>query len=147
MLFLGCFTLMGCPSEHYYRYKYVGEDSLGTDREFTLLKFNEVTDIGITCGFYYQFTGEKEKGLATRIVIKRNEKFEVLKTKVKVTSSKLGALKQRQIPNGSHPDALPALLFDKQIDVKQERKILKRIENDTITIAFANGMTYPFVKR
>jgi len=138
---------MGCPPAHYYQYEYIGKKSLGTDRDFTLLEFNEVTDIGIECGFYYQFIGNKERGLATRIRIKKNENFDLLKTKVKVKSSNLGELKQVELPNIPYLDSLPTLLFDKQIEIKRENKILKLIENDTITVEFDNGIKYQFVKK
>ena len=139
--------LMGCPPAHYYPYEYIGNKSLGTDREFILLEFNELTDIEIECGFYYMFIGNKERGFTTRIRIHKNDQFDLDKVKVRVKSSKFGELTKRELPILPYLDSLPTLLFDKQIDIKRENKILKLIENDTITIEFENGKKYQFVKR
>jgi len=147
ILTLGCFTLLGCPPVYYLKYEYAGDKSLGTDREFTLLKFNDITDIGIECGFYHQFVGDKERGLTTRIRIKKNRKFDLRNIKVMVKSSKLGELKQRELPDIPYLDSLPTLLFDKQIKIKRRNKVFKLIENDTITVEFDNGMKYQFVNK
>ncbi len=149
LFILGCFTLMGCPPAHYYHYEYVGKKSLGTDRGFSQLEFDELTHIEIRSGFYYQFIGKKERGLATQIRIKKNENFDLFNSKVKVMSSKLGELKKRELSPDYLPflDSVPTLIFDRQIELKSEDKILKLIEKDTITVEFSNGMKYQFVKR
>lgn len=138
---------MGCPAAHYHAYEYIGTKSLGAERGFTLLKFDEFTDIGIECGFYFSFIGNRERGLTTRIRLTSKENFDSLKTQVEVTSSNLGELHHVEVPNIPYLDSLPTLHFDIQVGIKREGDILKLIENDTISIAFNNGLEYQFVKK
>ena len=138
---------MGCPAVHYHPYEYIGTKSRGVDGPFTLLEFDEITDIGIDCGFYYSFIGNRERGLTTRIRLTSSENFDLLKTQVRVTSSNLGELNHIELPILPYLDSVPSLHFDKQLGIKREGEILRLIEHDTISIAFDNGLEYQFVKQ
>ena len=149
LLLLGCFTFIGCPPSEYHSYELIGNNAAGNDQEFTLLKYNDSTSIGIRCGFYYEYIGEKERALVTVLKLNNTKDIDSLSSKVSITSSKLGALEKRdkQLDYLYLSDSTASIIFSKKIDLKREDKIVKLLENDTITIRFDNGMNYHFMKR
>ena len=140
---------MGCPPAHYSHYDFIGNNAVGTDRFFTLIEHNKLDTIGIHCGFYYEFIGEKERALVTVLKLKENTTIDSLNTTISITSSTLGALEKRdKKPDYLYlSDSITTVVFSKKIDLKREDKISKLIENDTITVEFGNGMKYQFIRK
>ena len=140
---------MGCPLYEYRHYDIIGNNTVGNEHFFTLLKYNNVDTIGIRCGLYYEYIGEKEKALLAEIKLKNNKHIDSLNVKISVTSSVLGEFeKLDKRPDYLYvSDSVAAIIFSKKISLKREDKILKLIENDTITIEFDNGMKYHFMRR
>lgn len=148
MLLVLCFMLLSCPPAHYFNYEYIGKNSLGADGYFTQLKFNDSIDIKIECGVYYEFVSKKERGLLTRILINKNKEFDFSDMNINVTSSKIGILEKRESPYMTYLDSLPeALVYFKKIEKKGQDRILKLLENDTLTIKIGDKIKYQFVKK
>ncbi|MCB9203324.1 MAG: hypothetical protein H6604_09840 [Flavobacteriales bacterium] len=149
LLILTCFTLMGCPPGHFHEYKFIGTELPHDGLAYTRIEFNNETDLHIKTGYYYEFIHEKENGLAT--VIKVNPNYDLSKDNVvrKVKSSIYGQLeKMDSLPYTARVyDTANTLMYNLTFEKRNERKTLKKIENDTISIELTNGKTLQFVRK
>ena len=143
-----CFTLVGCPPGHFHEYKYIGTELPHDELAYTRIEFNERTDLYIKTGYYYEFIDEKENGLAT--VIKVNPEFDLKKDKVvkEVKSMLFGKLnRMEKLPYTTRVyDTINILMYNLTFEKRNERKTLKKIEKDTISIELTNGMKLLFVR-
>jgi len=141
-----CLSLLGCPPHHIRDYEYVGQKSNGKERGFEKLPWGKDSEILVSCFFYYSFIGKKDRAIITKFMTKKNAQLDLQDLKVKVHSEKLGELEQMELPDLPNWDSLPTIIFGRKVDNKSERKILKMLENDTITVSFDNGFEYHFVR-
>lgn len=148
ILSLCCLTLISCPAGNYYKYEYIGEESIGFNGRFTELKLNDSTNIQILCGAYISFiTKDQDKGLFAELRANQKSKLDIKNANVKVISSKIGNLKKTRSIKIHYLDSLNNLVFDKKINLKKQKQLLRLVQNDTITFEFENGMKYQFVNR
>lgn len=139
---------MGCPPGHFHEYKYIGTELPHDGLAYTRIEFNEQTDLHIKAGYYYEFIDDKESGLAT--VIKINPEFDLKKDAVvkEVKSSLFGKLnRQEKLPYTTRVyDTINTLMYNLTFEKRNERKTLKKIETDTISIELTNGKKLLFVR-
>ncbi len=140
---------MGCPSGYFHEYKYTGIKLPHDELSYTRIKFNKETDLYIKTGYYNEFIREKENGLTTIIKVNPNYDFNKDKVIKKVSSSFFGQLKKiDSLPYTTRVyDTTNTLMYNLTFDKRNERKILKKIENDTILIELTNGQTLNFVRK
>ncbi len=135
---------MGCPAGHFYDYEYNGnseKESYG----YSKIDFNEETDIIIKCGFYVDFIN-KTKGLVTFIRFE-NKQNGINKSDISVNSSTYGILPfESNLEKPTASDFDSDFTFKTLIDSGRERKILKRIKNDTISIRIKDKKVFEFIK-
>jgi len=140
---------MGCPPGHFHEYKYIGTELARDGLDYTRMEYNEKADLYVKVGFYYEFIEQKEKGLA--IVIKANPDFDLTKESIikEVKSSIFGKLnKKESLPYTTRVyDTINTLMYSLKIEECKERKTLKKIENDTISIELTNGKKLLFVRQ
>lgn len=140
---------MSCPPGHFHEYKFIGTELPYDGIPYTRIAFNNETDLYIKTGYYYEFIHEKENGLAT--VIKVNPNYDLSKDNVvrKVKSSIYGQLKKMEsLPHTARVyDTANTLMYNLTFEKRNERKTLKKIENDTISIELTNGKTLQFVRK
>lgn len=78
ILLLTCFTLIGCPAGQFYEYKYLGNKLPKEEPGFyTLIEFNEETNLTVRIGDYHEFIDSKKSGLVA--IIKVNPNFDLSK--------------------------------------------------------------------
>ncbi|WNH10853.1 hypothetical protein [Thalassobellus suaedae] len=143
-LILICFTLMSCPAAHFYDYEYNGiskKENYGYSR----ILYSEKTDIIIKCGFFVTRIG-RVKGLAAFIQFD-NKLKNINKSDISINSSTYGALSfESELAKPTASDFDSDFTFKIPIESGSERKILKRIKNDTITIKI-KGKVFEFIKK
>ena len=143
LLILTCFTLMGCPAGHFYDYEYSG-NSKKENYGYSRIEFNKETDIIIKCGFFVDFI-DKTKGLATFIEFENETNFD--RTDISVSSSTYGDFNyESELKKPTASDFDSDLTYKILIDSGSERKILKRIKNDTISIKIKGEKIFEFIK-
>lgn len=143
-----CFILMGCPPGHFYEYKFIGEKIEDDNLWYTRTKFDDKIELLVRGGYYNQFIEDKKTGLAMIIGIESKESIKD-NFITSVSSSMFGEFIRK--------DSLPyiarvwhlneKILYDLTLDNKNERKMLKKIKNDTITIEFHNNKKLLFIKQ
>lgn len=140
---------MGCPPGHFHEYEFIGTELPHDGLAYTRIEFNEETDLYIKTGYYYEFINEKESGLAT--VVKVNPNFDLKNENVvkEVKSSLFGQLKKiNNLPYTTRVfDTTNTLMYNLTFEKLNERKALKKIENDTISIELTNGKILQFVRK
>ncbi|MCB0460701.1 MAG: hypothetical protein R2821_08840 [Flavobacteriaceae bacterium] len=141
------FTLLGCPAGHFHEYKFIGEDFSDTNFH-TKIKFNNETDLYINCGYFYEFIGKKENGITAIIKVDTNTKLDKNKLVKVVKSSLYGELKKvDSLPHTVRiKDTLNTLMYKLNFEKRNERKTIKEIEKDTITIELITGKKLLFSK-
>lgn len=148
LLILTCFTLTGCPPGHFHEYKYIGTELQRDVLADTRIELNE-TDLLVRVGYYHEFIHEKENGLAT--IVKVNSNFDLSKNDIvkDVKSSLFGKLTRTDgLPYTTRVyDTRNTLMYNLTVEDRNERRMLKRIKNDTISIELTNGKNLRFVRQ
>lgn len=142
-------TLTGCPPGHFHEYKYIGTELQRDVLADTRIELNEETDLLVTVGYYHEFIHEKENGLAT--IVKVNSNFDLSKNNIvkEVKSSLFGELIRTDgLPYTTRVyDTRNTLMYNLTVEDRNERRMLKRIKNDTISIELTNGKNLLFVRQ
>ncbi|MFD2726653.1 hypothetical protein [Hyunsoonleella rubra] len=141
-LVLICLTLFSCPAAHYYDYDFIDPQAPKEKFGFTRLKLDQQNDLLLNVGYFYEYSGNRENGLGAVIKTKKSINPNTLVNKVR--SHKFGPLKKvDSLFTDDHENiTLYRLIFEK----RKERKSLRLIKNDTISIELKNGKKLLFLR-
>ncbi|WP_442264540.1 hypothetical protein ACSIGC_09240 [Tenacibaculum sp. ZS6-P6] len=148
-LILVCFMLMGCPGGHFHEYKYTGTEITDDELPFTKVEYEKDKFLNIRTGYYLQFIKPKQSGLSAIIGLSPN--FDLNKNIAikNVKSSVFGRLEK--VDSLSYPNRIfekeQSLTYNLTFENNNETRMLKKIENDTISIELFNGKTLQFVRK
>ncbi len=150
-LVLTCFVLAGCPGGELHEYQYIGTDSSSNSKEYALIKYDESTELLVTCGYYSQFKAEKT-GLIVNVKVKSKIKLKKEFLIKNVNSSNLGVFNNvkdvKPFYFFAFSDTINSLLYNVPMGRKRKaRNNWNKIENDTISITLQNGKELLFVNQ
>ncbi len=142
-LILFCFTLFGCPASHFYKYEFIGSKLPEEKFGFKRVKLEPQNDLLINIGYFCEYAGNRENGLGAVIKADKNVNPNTLIKKVR--SYKFGPLKKVDslFTYNDENIIVYRLIFEK----RREKKTLRKIKNDTISIELKNGKKLFFVRK
>lgn len=138
---------MGCPASQFYEYEKVEGKMTDGKKSTTRAELLDETDFNIKVGYYFQYIDEKENGLIT--IVETYPSFDgnaegLIK---EVKSSTFGKLKKTKdiYKLTGNVELKNKLIYKLTFDHHNEKKTLKKLRNDTISIEFTHGKKSMFV--
>ena len=144
LILLTSFILISCTPAHFHEYTYLGTRLPSKHLRYTRIVLNAEVDLHVLVGYFYGFIDKKENGLVA--IIKTDAIFNAKIIK-EVKSSKFGNLALMKPNKSLADDTKNAIQYNLTFTKRKESKTLKKITNDTITIALTTGKELLFVRK
>ncbi|MCF7569656.1 hypothetical protein L3X37_15015 [Sabulilitoribacter arenilitoris] len=131
---------MSCIPGRFHEYKFIGTELPNDDRYSTRIEFNKQTDLLIAVGYYFS-RKPRENGLIANIKTSSNFDFKKEEIIKGVTSKVYGEL--TKIDTLINQNTLRYRMILKK---RNEKRTLRKIKNDTISIELANDKKLLFIR-
>ncbi len=152
LLFVVSFTFKGCPAGHYHKYTYVGDEEVDNSQWFTKLTLNGHLQLEVSCGYYIDFTRNRHTGISFSVSTDETVEISASALVKSVHSSTFGPMTQYPVERFEDfpVDTIHTASFEHRFQERKqrnERRMLKQIENDTVTVTLVDGQELVFVRK